>query len=57
VDRVRVGDAMSLQVRRREQALTLTLRPAELPRKPCVSRPRLGMAAGIHRNEFRRAGW
>ena len=34
VDRVRVGDAMSLQVRRREQALTLTLRPAELPRKP-----------------------
>jgi S1-C subfamily serine protease len=33
VDRVRVGDAMSLQVRRREQALTLTLRPAELPRK------------------------
>jgi len=31
---VRVGDAMSLQVRRREQALTLTLRPAELPRKP-----------------------
>jgi hypothetical protein len=24
---------MSLQVRRREQALTLTLRPAELPRK------------------------
>jgi hypothetical protein len=25
---------MSLQVRRREQALTLTLRPAELPRKP-----------------------
>jgi len=32
VDRVRVGDALSLQVRRRDQALTLTLRPAELPR-------------------------
>ena len=32
VDRVRVGDALSLQVRRRDEALTLTLRPAELPR-------------------------
>jgi len=27
-----VGDALSLQVRRRDQTLTLTLRPAELPR-------------------------
>jgi S1-C subfamily serine protease len=32
VDRVRVGEAVGLQVRRRDQALTLTLRPAELPR-------------------------
>jgi S1-C subfamily serine protease len=32
VDRVRVGEALSLQVRRRDKALTLTLRPAELPR-------------------------
>jgi len=32
VDRVRVGDALRLQVRRRDQALSLTLRPAELPR-------------------------
>jgi S1-C subfamily serine protease len=33
VDRGRVGDPLSLSVRRGEQRLELTLRPAELPRE------------------------
>ena len=34
VDRGRVGQPLGLQVRRREQGLTLTIRPAELPHAP-----------------------